>query len=76
MRTATHQVAYGTMTISTSRAVDVEGRLITKENILGVGLAIETRHQNIQVFFIGIGDDGDLDVAKSLRKGPAQNSRA
>ena len=51
--------------------LDKDGRSIDKAKVIGVKLAIETRHP-IQIFFIGIGDDVDLDVGRML----AQATRA
>ena len=41
------------------------GALVAKEYVIGTKLAIETRH-DIQVFFIGIGGDADMDVGRML----------
>ena len=48
-----------------SLALDELGRNVNKEEITGTGLAINTRH-HIQIFFIGIGDDADMDVGRML----------
>ena len=44
---------------------DVAANPIDKESIFGIGLAVTTRHP-VQIFFIGIGDDVDLDVGRVL----------
>ena len=46
-------------------AIKEGGGMVAKEDVSGVGLATETRH-SIQIFFIGIGDDADLDVGRML----------
>ena len=38
---------------------------IDKESIFGIRLAVTTRHP-VQIFFIGIGDDADLDIGRVL----------
>ncbi len=45
--------------------VDVNGRRIKPEDIVGTGLAIKTDH-DIQIFFIGIGEDADLGIGGLL----------
>ena len=45
--------------------MDVAGREVKKEDVIGDKLAIVTQHP-IQIFFIGIGDDADLDVGRML----------
>ena len=47
------------------KAVMPGGRSIEKGDLIGDGLAMTSRHP-IQVFFIGIGDDADLDVGRML----------
>ena len=44
---------------------DAHGNRVTKESVIGTGLALSTRYP-IQVFFIGIGDDADLDIGRIL----------
>ena len=44
---------------------DVAANPIDKESIFGIRLAITTRHP-VQIFFIGIGDDADLDIGRVL----------
>ena len=46
-------------------ARDVNGATVENKDIIGTRLAIETEHP-IQVFFIGIGDDADLEVGRML----------
>ena len=48
-----------------SLAKEEGGRWVDKEEVIGTGLAIGTRHP-IQIFFIGIGDDADLEVGRML----------
>ena len=35
-------------------------------DMIGAGLEVDTRHNGIKVFFIGIGDDADLEVGRML----------
>jgi hypothetical protein len=56
-------VGQGVATLDTW-ATDQNGTRVDKKNIIGTGLAIETRHP-VQLFFIGIGD-ADLDVGRLL----------
>ena len=46
-------------------ALTEKGRRVNKEDLTGDELAIQTFH-TIQVFFIGIGQDADLDVGRML----------
>ena len=48
-----------------SWAVEEGGRKVPKAQLTGARLAIETRHP-IQIFFIGIGGDADLEVGRLL----------
>ena len=41
------------------------GRQVGRQDIIGSGLAIETDHP-IQIFFIGIGEDADMEVGRIL----------
>ena len=50
---------------SDSQAVDERGVRVAREDVMGSGLAIKTR-QPVQVFFIGIGDDADIQVGRIL----------
>ena len=45
--------------------VTEEGRSVAKNEAVGSALALET-DTTVQVFFIGIGDDTDLDVGRML----------
>ena len=47
-----------------TRAMDAAGTVAETE-IFGTKLAIDTRHE-IQIFYIGIGEDADLDVGRIL----------
>jgi Ca-activated chloride channel family protein len=46
-------------------AVDKDGGRVDKAAVVGMGLAIKTRHP-VQVFFIGIGADADMQVGRVL----------
>ena len=46
-------------------ATDVSGRTVNIKDIMGTKLAMETLH-HIQIFFIGIGEDADLQVGRLL----------
>ena len=46
-------------------AVDERGGRVNREDVIGTGLALETRHP-IQIFFIAIGDDADIQVGRML----------
>ena len=46
-------------------AVVADGGRIGKADLIGDGLAMASQHP-IQIFFIGIGDDADLDVGRLL----------
>ena len=41
------------------------GRPVDQDEVTGIKLALETRHP-VQIFFIGIGEDVDLDVGRML----------
>jgi Ca-activated chloride channel family protein len=41
------------------------GRQVNKKDIIGTGLAVSTKHP-VQIFFIGIGDDADMEVGRML----------
>ena len=45
--------------------VEEGGRAININEVAGIGLALKTRHP-VQIFFIGIGEDADLDVGRML----------
>lgn len=44
---------------------DETGKLFTRDNLVGVGLAEGTRHP-VHIFYVGIGKDADLDVGRVL----------
>ncbi len=48
-----------------SVAFDTRGSPVAKEEIIGTGLAIKTRYP-IQIFFVGIGEDADIQVGRML----------
>ena len=50
---------------SNSSAVDVNGRYVKTRSVVGTELAMRTLHP-IQVFFIGIGADADMNVGRIL----------
>jgi hypothetical protein len=54
-------------------AADSEGRLVDKEDIKGTGLAMPTRHP-VQVFFIGIGGDADMEIGRILAEATGAES--
>ena len=43
----------------------INGTTIAKEDVIGISLALETR-LDVQIFFIGIGEEVDLDVGRIL----------
>jgi Ca-activated chloride channel family protein len=45
--------------------VDIEGVVVNKNQVIGTALALNTIH-DIQIFFIGIGEDADLDIGRML----------
>ena len=45
--------------------VDERGARVAKEDVVGTGLAVKTRHP-IQIFFIAIGEDADIQVGRML----------
>jgi hypothetical protein len=51
--------------IECSRATVNDGQVVDKTDLIGIELAIKTRHP-IQIFFIGIGDDADMEVGRLL----------
>ena len=56
-------------------AVMEGGGRVEKADLIGVELTVPSKHP-IQIFFIGIGDDADLDIGQECwRKPPAPNSR-
>ena len=48
-----------------SMAVRENGTRVDKKSVIGTGLALETRHP-IQIFYIGIGDDSDMEIGRIL----------
>jgi Ca-activated chloride channel family protein len=46
-------------------AVDERGRSVAKKDIIGTALNFKTQHP-IQIFFIGIGKDADMEVGRML----------
>ena len=46
-------------------AVDERGGRVTREDVVGTALSMKTRHP-IQVFFIAIGNDADIQVGRML----------
>ncbi|OGO36979.1 MAG: hypothetical protein A2147_10650 [Chloroflexi bacterium RBG_16_57_8] len=46
-------------------AAEEGGRQVAKQDIIGTGLAMATTHP-VQVFFIGIGEDADMEVGRML----------
>ncbi len=66
------------ITMMTSREIDIKqfrgfesdnageeqgGRMVPKKEIIGTGMAFKTQH-DIQVFFIGIGQDADMQIGR------------
>lgn len=49
----------------TQKALDEQGRLIDKKDIIGTALKLEGHHP-VQIFFIGIGEDADMEVGRML----------
>ena len=50
---------------SDSSAVDAGGNRIDMKDMIGTGLELTTRHP-IQIFYIGIGEDADMEVGRML----------
>jgi hypothetical protein len=46
-------------------AREASGRVVSKSELTGTGLAIATRHP-VQVFFVAIGEDADLYIGRIL----------
>ena len=46
-------------------AIDASGRSVAKAEVLGAGLAMETRHR-VLIFFVGIGKDADMEIGRVL----------
>ena len=51
--------------VGDTQAKDEGGGLVSKKDMIGSSLAIKTDHP-VQIFFIGIGEDADLDVGSML----------
>ncbi len=54
-------------------AEDSEGRHVNKENIRGVGLKMPIMH-SVQIFFIGIGEDADMEIGRILAEATGAES--
>ena len=52
---------------------DAEGRRVKKEDVLGGGLAMHTLHP-VQIFFIGIGVDADMEIGRVLAEATGAES--
>jgi Ca-activated chloride channel family protein len=48
-----------------SGGIEQGGRTVNRKEIIGQGLAIQTKHP-VQIFFIGIGADADMEVGRIL----------
>jgi hypothetical protein len=46
-------------------ALDAAGRQVQRQDIIGSGMAMKTTHP-VQIFFIGIGTDADMEVGRML----------
>ncbi len=46
-------------------AIDEQGRPVNRKKIIGTTLSMETNH-SVQIFFIGIGEDADMEVGRML----------
>jgi Ca-activated chloride channel family protein len=46
-------------------ALDSQGRSVGKKDIIGTALNLKVRHP-VQIFFIGIGDDADMEIGRML----------
>ncbi len=46
-------------------ALDARGAKVAKQDVIGIGQAMET-DQPIQIFYIGIGDDADMEIGRLL----------
>jgi hypothetical protein len=54
-------------------AADSEGRYVSKQDIKGTGLAMATKHP-VQIFFIGIGTDADMEIGRILAEATGAES--
>jgi Ca-activated chloride channel family protein len=48
-----------------TKAEEEGGRQITKKEVIGTGMAMQTKHP-VQVFFIGIGADADMEIGRII----------
>ena len=48
-----------------SVAIDSAGSVVARDSVIGGRLLFETQH-DIQIFFIGIGEDADIQVGRIL----------
>ena len=55
-------------------AIDQSGNRVMKADVIGTGLAMNTKHA-VQVFFIGIGSDADMDVGRILAEATGADFR-
>ena len=63
---STNEVEIGSCRdIECSSATGNDGWVVDKTSLIGIELAIKTRH-SVQIFFIGIGDDADMEVGRLL----------
>jgi hypothetical protein len=46
-------------------AVDADGAHVDARDVVGAGPATETQHP-VHVFFVGLGDDADLEIGRIL----------
>lgn len=47
-------------------AIDVDGIGVPRSEVIGESLKLKIRHPNMKVFYIGVGDDADMDVGRIL----------
>ena len=52
---------------------DADGSEVEKAEVLGCGLSMKTRHP-VQVFFIGIGSDADMEIGRMLAEATGAES--
>ena len=55
-------------------AIDRNSVSVEKENIIGTGLVINTVHP-VQIFFIGIGEDADIEVGRIIAEATGADFR-
>ena len=41
---------------------------LSRRDLIGTGLALDTYHRSIQIFVTGIGEDADIEVSRMLAK--------